>query len=161
METGRSRSSTESSRFLWYSAVLDRLRGVILGDNLSSIQNLSILKRFIQYLATYQSSRCLCETVVNISPEYPSGIPPLKLHDDPHALFLREKSTDAGDISVGDARIFPEMNNILEKKGRIHRQSAEQIVVDGQVLWIIVTPYETLEIFTMADAEVPLEQLDE
>ncbi|KAG1713371.1 hypothetical protein DVH05_001158 [Phytophthora capsici] len=53
------------------------------------------------------------------------------------------------------------MNTLLEKKGRIHRQSAEQIVVDGQLLWIIVTSYETLEIFTIADAEVPLELLDE
>ncbi|KAG1713357.1 hypothetical protein DVH05_001144 [Phytophthora capsici] len=161
MENIQARFPTESSRFLWYSVAIDRLRGVILGDNLHSSQNSSILKRFIQYLATYQSSRCLYETVVEISPEYPSGIQPLKLHDDPHALFLREKATDAGDISMGDGRIFPEVNNLFEKKGRIHRQSAEQIVVDGQLLWIIATSYETLEIFTIADAEVPLEQLDD
>ncbi|KAG1713366.1 hypothetical protein DVH05_001153 [Phytophthora capsici] len=161
METLQARFPTESSRFLWYSVVRDRLRGVILGDNLSSIQNPRILKWFIQYLATYQSSRCLYDTVVKISPEYPSGIPPLKLTGDPHALFLRVKCTDAGDISMGNARIFPERNNLLEKKGRIHRQSAEQIVVDGQLLWIIATSYETLEFFTIADAEVPLELLDE
>ncbi|KAG1713385.1 hypothetical protein DVH05_001172 [Phytophthora capsici] len=113
------------------------------------------------FLIVYESSRFLYDTVVKISPEHPSGIPPLKLHDDPHALFLREKAIDADDISMGDARIFLEVNKLLKKKGRIHRQSAEQIVVDGQLLWIIATSYGTLETFTIADAEVPLELLDE
>ncbi|KAL3670424.1 hypothetical protein V7S43_004743 [Phytophthora oleae] len=154
----QARFATESSRFFWFSVALDRLRGIILGDDLHL--NQSIMKRFVQYLVTYQGSRCLHEAVVEISPEHPSGIPPLKLNDD-HALFLREKSTDADDISMGDARIFPEVNNSVKNKGRMHRQSAEQIVVDGQLLWIIATSYETLEFFSIIDAELPLELLDE
>ncbi|KAK1941505.1 hypothetical protein P3T76_007371 [Phytophthora citrophthora] len=161
MEKLGARFCTESGRFLWYSVAVDRLRGIILADDLHSNQNSSIMKRFIQYLATYQNSRCLHEACVERSPEYPSGIPPLKLNNDPHALFLREKSTDAGDISTGETRIFPEVNNSIKNKGRKHRQSAEQIIVDGQLLWIIATSYETLDFFSIVDAELPLELLDE
>ncbi|KAG7388028.1 hypothetical protein PHYPSEUDO_013280 [Phytophthora pseudosyringae] len=166
------------SRFLWYSVALDRLRGVIIGDDLhfSSNRNTNdhksstqqqIMAQFVQHLATFQqSSRCMHDAIPETSPELPSGIPPLTLNvDDPNALFLCEKATaDAGDdISMGDAHIFPVSHNTheaYENKGRVRRQTAEQIVVCGQPLWIIATSYEALEFFSILDAALPLELLD-
>ncbi|KAG6942922.1 hypothetical protein JG687_00018786 [Phytophthora cactorum] len=109
------------------------------------------------------SSTDVPESIVQTSPELPSGIPPLKLNvDDPDALFLREKvAADAGDdISTGDAHIFPEWCNMHMKKGREQRQTAEQIVVCGQPLWIIKNSYESLEVFSILDAALPLELVD-
>jgi hypothetical protein len=160
-----------TSQFLWYSVALDRLRGVIVPDELSARQEThdSVLVQFVQHLATsQQSSSCPHDATpdVETSPELPSGIPPLKLNvDDPHALFLREKvAAEADDdISVGDAHIFPPSHNTraaFERKGRMRRQTAERIVVRGQPLWIIASSYETLEFFSVLDAALPLELLD-
>lgn len=167
-----------SSRFLWYSVALDRLRGVIIGDELHRNNNDQqidaqqqihdpILLQFVQHIATFQqSTRCLHDATPETSPELPSGIPPLKLNlDDPNALFWRETATaDAGDdISMGDAHIFPQSLNTheaYENKGRERRQTAEQIVVRGQPLWIIASTYETLAFFSILDTALPLELLD-
>ncbi|KAF1793077.1 hypothetical protein GQ600_12970 [Phytophthora cactorum] len=155
--------------FLWYSVALDRLRGVIISDELhNNDQKFSvhqqIMTQFVQHIAASQrSSRCLYDAIAETSPELPSGIPPLKLNvDDPDALFLREKvAADAGDdISTGDAHIFPEWCNMHMKKGREQRQTAEQIVVCGQPLWIIKNSYESLEVFSILDAALPLELVD-
>ncbi|OWZ12514.1 hypothetical protein PHMEG_00014314 [Phytophthora megakarya] len=173
------REPQSSASFLWYSVALDRLRGVIIGDELhfshrndekkmktQEQHHNHILAQFVQHVAAIQlSSQCMYEANPETSPEIPSGISPLKLNvDDPKALFYREKVTAEGDdISTGDAHIFPEVTNIptaYEKKGRMRRQTAEQIVVNTQLLWIIAITYETLEFFSIIDATLPLELLD-
>ncbi|GMF23198.1 unnamed protein product [Phytophthora lilii] len=170
---------THDRPFLWYSVALDRLRGVIIGDQLSPSQQTeqqnesqqhahgAILALFVRYLvASQQSTRCMHDTIPETSPELPSGIPPVKLDvDDPNALFLREKSTsEAGaDISTGDAHIFPQLDGTCEeynKKGRALRQTAERVMVWSQPFWIITTFYETLEVFSISDDALPLGLLE-
>lgn len=166
--------------FLWYSVALDHFRGVIIGDVLpfthldaqdqrikSQQQNHdSILARFVQHIvALQQSTRCMHGPITpETSPELPSGIRPLKLNvDDPDTLFLREKPTDEGDISTGDAHVFPELQYTqasYENKGRQLRQTAERVFVQGHPFWIIATYFETLEFFSILDAALPLELLE-
>ncbi|ETO72098.1 hypothetical protein F444_11676, partial [Phytophthora nicotianae P1976] len=80
-----------SAPFLWYSVALDRLRGVIISDELPQYQQ--IMTQFVQHLAASQrSSRCLYEAVSETSPELSSDIPPLRLNVEANdGLFLREK----------------------------------------------------------------------
>ncbi|GMF53206.1 unnamed protein product [Phytophthora fragariaefolia] len=168
---------SSTNPFLWYSVALDRLRGVIIGDELnhgddhgqqndSQPQNYNvILVRFIQHIvALQQSMRCMHDSSPETSPELPSGIPPLKLNvDDPNTLFLREQPADEGDISTGGANIFPQRHYTLdphENTGRELRQTAERVIVHGQPLWIIVSYFETLEFFSILDAALPFELLE-
>ncbi|KAG6609773.1 uncharacterized protein IUM83_01021 [Phytophthora cinnamomi] len=161
--------------FLWYSVALDRLRGVIIGDELpfthsQQIQSQPdnsdyILTRFVQNVVAQQlSTRCTCDPAIETSPELPSGIPPLKLNvDDPNTLFLREKPTDEGDISTSDAHIFPQSQHThepYENKGRELRQTAERVFVNGQPFWVVASYFETLEFFSILDAALPPDLLE-
>ncbi|RLN87177.1 hypothetical protein BBJ28_00002830 [Nothophytophthora sp. Chile5] len=167
-----------SSRFLWYGVALDRLRGVIIGDELATMDDTNhrqqtemgehhaaILACFVDRLAALQQSS---EPVVDTqSPDQPSGIPPLKLDiDDRDALFLHEQSAaeTGADLSAEDTHIFPRSSGSQqpekERKRRRLQQMAERVVVRGQTLWIVANYYETLEFFAVLNASLPLELLE-
>ncbi|KAG7397780.1 hypothetical protein PHYBOEH_000234 [Phytophthora boehmeriae] len=168
-----------SSRLMWYSVALDRLRGVIIGDVLTHGNGLvhrveldqqyskAVMARFISHLTAFQqSSGCMNAVCTETSPELSSGIPPLKLDvDNPDNLFLREKSSiEAGaDISAGDSNIFPRprwAHEEITKMGRARREVAERVTVRDQTFWIIARYYETLEFFSILDTALPLDLLE-
>ncbi|RLN47256.1 hypothetical protein BBJ28_00002351 [Nothophytophthora sp. Chile5] len=167
-----------SSRFLWYCVALDRLRGVIIGDELATMDDTNhrqqtemgehcaaILACFVDRLAAFQqSSEPVADTQ---SPDQPSGIPPLKLDiDDRDALFLHEQSAaeTGADLSAEDTHIFPRSSGSQqpekESERRTLQQVAERVVVRGQRLWIVANYYETLEFFAVLNASLPLELLE-